>query len=549
MLSSIHFPVRSYSLEALQPDAGAKSATLMLVKYEKSPPKDEQKGPEKAPGGEIPQGTARSFGALKEIEQGKLNSAEFVMDNLKLDKRGLLSLPVLLNTSDNAERASTKQERSSINKLSGHLIKHIAVKHASKNKISLKESVKIIRHQFAQAGTQLRNDKAWNTLNNTVSHNQSHYACTLVPASNMKLGADDIFVQSYAGKGVCSSSTSEAKHAVNLWSSEISVPDKEGKPVTLFKGLRHAILSPFGMKKSDPTRQAGALARAKEVATAALYAKPELLKSALAGQTVPLQIVSTALVTATKIIHEDTMLDDQMNAWQALSKTSPVSLSIRGENGKLQEVKVNLGVAAFNFGVNELALQFGMGWSASDKHNAKALEQLIGGNAKTGAPPGGMVGAYLKSNPANAAKVLELTQQLQQIMANNAHHRDSGEPYKAPQRIAMLAYEIGAVPCWNCKSGKDRTGMLDAEIKREAISHHQGQPLSQPGKPLDANNKKIFQQVLIGGGNHEIQAQNTSASGNKVLKNIPLSAINLSYDARVGDHQVWKETQGLSKLV
>ncbi|WAT03893.1 hypothetical protein O1V64_16505 [Rouxiella badensis] len=50
MLSSIHFPVRSYSLEALQPDAGAKSATLMLVKYEKSPPKDEQKGPEKAPG-------------------------------------------------------------------------------------------------------------------------------------------------------------------------------------------------------------------------------------------------------------------------------------------------------------------------------------------------------------------------------------------------------------------------------------------------------------------------------------------------------------------
>ncbi|WP_390896453.1 inositol phosphate phosphatase SopB [Rouxiella badensis] len=46
-----------------------------------------------------------------------------------------------------------------------------------------------------------------------------------------------------------------------------------------------------------------------------------------------------------------------------------------------------------------------------------------------------------------------------------------------------------------------------------------------------------------------MQAQNTSASGNKVLKNIPLSAINLSYDARVGDHQVWKETQGLSKLV
>lgn len=160
-----------------------------------------------------------------------------------------------------------------------------------------------------------------------------------------------------------------------------------------------------------------------------------------------------------------------------------------------------------------------------------------------------MVGDYLKTQPANALKVKELAQQLMQILSRNSHHRDGGEPYKAAQRVTMLAYEIGAVPCWNCKSGKDRTGMLDAEIKREAISQHQGQPLSLPATPLDEKNQQLFQQVLLNGGNNEIQAYNTSASGNKVLINIPVSALKLSYDQRIGDTQVWKETQGLSRLV
>lgn len=64
----------------------------------------------------------------------------------------------------------------------------------------------------------------------------------------------------------------------------------------------------------------------------------------------------------------------------------------------------------------------------------------------------------------------------------------------------MLAYEIGAVPCWNCKSGKDRTGMLDAEIKREAINYHQGYRLSKPGAKLtneEKNYSKVFCYIAV----------------------------------------------------
>lgn len=81
------------------------------------------------------------------------------------------------------------------------------------------------------------------------------------------------------------------------------------------------------------------------------------------------------------------------------------------------------------------------------------------------------MGDYLSQHPSaeNAQKVRTLSQQLKAIWANKTHHHDGGEPYKAALHVALLANEIGAMPCWNGKSGKDRTGMLDAEIKRETV--------------------------------------------------------------------------------
>jgi phosphatidylinositol-4,5-bisphosphate 4-phosphatase len=160
-----------------------------------------------------------------------------------------------------------------------------------------------------------------------------------------------------------------------------------------------------------------------------------------------------------------------------------------------------------------------------------------------------MVGNYLKNNPVNGPKVLELSQQLRKIFTDKSHHHDGGEPYKAAQRIARLAYEIGAVPCWNCKSGKDRTGMMDAEIKREVISQHQGKPSSKPGSPHSKGDQELFQEVLAKGGNAEIQVYNTGVAGNKVIKFLPIPGMNLSYDERIGNSKILNDTQGLSPLV
>ena len=39
------------------------------------------------------------------------------------------------------------------------------------------------------------------------------------------------------------------------------------------------------------------------------------------------------------------------------------------------------------------------------------------------------------------------------------------QPYAVPARVALIANELDLAVDFNCKSGKDRTGMLDAQIQ------------------------------------------------------------------------------------
>jgi phosphatidylinositol-4,5-bisphosphate 4-phosphatase len=330
----------------------------------------------------------------------------------------------------------------------------------------------------------------------------------------------------------------------------VSVKTEDGKENTLFSGIRHGVLSPIGVKNPQD-RHIGAVNRAKEVVSAALFSKPALLKRALSGEVVPLRLVSTSLLTPTGLFgKENIMLRDQIQAWQTLNQSgSPLTLDIKDARGNLRQVKIAFEVAPFNFGVNELSLKFGLGNKTSDSYNLPALQQLLGKDLKPGSEPGGWVGEYLSKNPDNAERVKELSQQIKNIWKNKSHHSDKGEPYKLAQRVTMLASEINSVPCWNCKSGKDRTGMLDVEIKREVISLHQGNPLSKPGRPLDQIGKFLLRKLLLNSGNLEVQAQNTGLAGNKVIKDSGISFFNLSYKDRIGDNLFWHKSKAMSKFV
>ncbi|WP_156437541.1 MULTISPECIES: inositol phosphate phosphatase SopB [Burkholderia] len=494
----------------------------------------------------------RSLHALFALQCHKLDAARVALD--KLGYGNTPDAQLLKNMSAQLSASRFKEDRpvlpndtASMKRLNDELVQ-IVSRHlrnmCTTPSTALPEARKLLR----QADTELLNQQEWKTITTTVTYDGRKYGCELTPASQMKLGAQDIFERSYNDQGVCSASTTEAQHATNLWQSELTALQEDGSSKLLFRGIRHGVLSPFGL--DDPElREQGAIRRAKEVVTAALFSRPDELRNALAGETVTLRLASCSLLTP--FGQEKTMLRDQASAWKALSGCiQPIALSIRDQNGQLCNIKVRLDVAAFNFAVNEPALKLGLGHRESDRMNEQALHTLIGPDLNPSAPLGGWVGQYLIGRPKNAECIRTMVTQLKEIWAQHAHRKDGGEPYKAAQRVAMLAYEIGAVPCWNCKSGKDRTGMLDAEIKREAITQHEGHPPSRPMAGLTEPMQRLFRAVLLDGGNLAVQEKNTGASGNKVLKTLPFrQLLNLSYAKRVGDAGVHQQARGLSSLV
>lgn len=448
-----------------------------------------------------------------------------------------------------ADRPATKQEEAAAKALKKNLIELIAIRNQQQSGLPAKEAYRLAAADFKNALVNQLNDQPWKTIEKILTHNGHQYTNTQLPAAEMKIGAKDIFSNAYQGKGVCSWDTQNVHHANNLWMSTVSVHEG-GKDKTLFSGIRHGVLSPYHVK--DPIlRQIGAENKAKEVLTAALFSKPELLTKALQGETVSLKLVSVGLLTASSVFgQEGKMVKDQMRAWQSLTQPGKmIYLNIHNKDGELQTVKIRPEVAAFNVGVNELALKLGFGLKTSDSYNVEALHQLLGNDLRPEARPGGWVGEWLAQCPDNYEVVNILARQIKDIWQNKLHHKDSGEPYKLAQRLAMLANEIGVVPTWNCKSGKDRTGMMDSEIKREVISLHQNHTLSSPGSLPDCSGQKLFQKVLLNSGNMEIQKQNTGGVGNKVIKYLSPEVLNLSYQARIGDDNIWRSVKGISSLI
>lgn len=450
------------------------------------------------------------------------------------------------------DRAATHRDIIMARNLENTVISHIAKDIKKQNNISFSEARLAASDVYKETRMKYLNDRSWDNIEKSFVHNNVEYVSKHSPAAQMKNGENDIFPVSYAGKGACAWDTKNVQHATNLWVSNLSVKKTDGKVEALFSGIRHGVLSPFGIR-NEQQRHAGAVTRAKEVVSAALFSKPDLLERALKGENVPLRLVSTSLLTPTKTMgKEDVMLQDQMKAWTALNKSGkPLTLEIRNANGDLQKVNLMLEVAPFNFGVNELSLIFKMGNDTSDKYNLPALHQLLGADLKPGSELKGWVGEYLSSNPGNARIVKELSEQIKGIWHDHSHRRIKNEPYKMVQRISMLANEINSVPCWNCKSGKDRTGMLYDEIIRETISLHQKNELSKPGAPLKSIDKSLFLKVLMNSGNLEVQEKNSGLAGNKVIKDIlgGMSFFNLGYKERIGSDEVWKKAKALSGLV
>lgn len=401
-------------------------------------------------------------------------------------------------------------------------------------------SIEVIDKQIFDRYIDVLQSREWNNiskrhhLNFSDSKRDPHtleFITTMTAAKNM----DTVLANNYKQdnvNGICSYAIREHRHAVNLWRTEFrpELPG-EGRIQFEFSGLRHGVHDAYGI--TDQAERAAANdARVKEFIHASVleHLSRNHLKPASIDPKKPLDIDIVSVNLLTAVGKEKNMILQQQSAL-ARATLQVVKVQISDKAGKEYTIQVKPRILMFNTPVDYLSLST-MGsvvgiWRTADSINNNAIKFLIGNMAAARIQslkselPNIQVNTLENANKraaitAKIRLIQQLTSQIQEIYSSRAHQRVGNEPYKLPTRLLALANEIGATPAFNCKSGKDRTGQLNVEI-RDLYAHlnaENGQ-LRDVNAPRENLALENYQQLFLTGGDREIQALNTGAPGSK----------------------------------
>lgn len=322
--------------------------------------------------------------------------------------------------------------------------------------------------------------------------------------------------------GVMCHCTTEEKHSVNLAQSQFFVNDERpgSSPKEIFNGIRHAVLSAYGLEKGQ-RRQDANKARAIETAKAAFLSRPDLIEKALANPNAPVTVrmTSVSLLTTTNIgCKEGSMTKDQERAWAAING-QPITVKVKRADNSEVEVTIQPDVTNFTLSSNPPKMigffgGVGFRWVNVQQSNKTAFAKFMA-----------RVDEFLADNATSSDPEVQkkcqyvsvLRSQLRTIWDAETYMKESGGAYKASARVAVMSYLMGDVPCWNCKSGKDRTGMMDAECKLLALLIEQGRDIPPPGSKMSKNDTQLYRDMVLKSGNLEMQKYNTGLGGYKAL--------------------------------
>jgi hypothetical protein len=402
----------------------------------------------------------------------------------------------------------------------------------------------------------LGRQQKWEKYSNGVSLFGQQFTSTITPGSKQEHLRED-----YGDlEGAPSGDKFESTHATALAHTEF-FDNNGGK---LFEAERRGVLCAWGIEDEDERRVANKN-RALEVVKSAFTNDPILLQQALLNPDQPVNLTISSLSLLTPDIfrggdgNERLMLRGQAQAWEDVSGIQ--TFRIRNPaNGQWVNVNVNVQPVAFNFGVNQGGVSgFGpissdgsmggssmLGWGMADEMNQQGLETLLGQNLDPTTAPGGIVGPEIlrlqngnQQEQQRAIHLRTLSDQIRTMWQDQSHRRDEGEAYKMVSRLALLSHMAGIKVAFNCKSGKDRTGNLDTEVKFLAAYIAVRNVVPPPGTPLTVLEQTDLRNLSKKSGSRYWQLLNTGVEGYK-LKGVP------SIPTRIGGPVAYSDFLGAS---
>jgi hypothetical protein len=332
-------------------------------------------------------------------------------------------------------------------------------------------------------------------------------------------------------RGVSCLNTRDKNHATNLWKTEYR-PVEGSLAKVSFAGFRHGVLDAYGFKDKAAERKAAGIEKASELVRAAASEMREAVTKTADGQWM-IPMISVSLQTS-GLQGDDKMIESQDAAWNALQEQG-VEMEGPAPDGSNGPWILKPDCNRFFIGVNPLALgggyksaikktRLGHWESQFGKQNDASLTRLI---SQARASHSKVINALPLNDEKflRAQLILELTDQISLMQQDRSYQTLDDDPYKLATRVLLLAHLIGSIPSFNCKSGKDRTGVVDVETKaliqsiNENIALHgitsDTKLVPAYGRSRSDNQKSTFGDLHLHGGGLQVSFANTGLMGNK----------------------------------
>ncbi len=403
----------------------------------------------------------------------------------------------------------------------------------------IQDIIKIIQHRNVSINIDYQklfnksldeNRNSWKKFQKTVTIKGKNGKTLKAELSSTPASELGVFTHLKKGEGINSNQTN-SENAINVWLTEVK--SDKGKP--LFSGIR------FGNTRGKE------LASKEMVLTAAIqqYGLDALRKSEK-NKVWEVKLGNIQLMSPIKIIGDGNLPFKQINTLQNIAKKGPFKIDILDKNGKPKTITLSLiNTCLFNFGTNIQHFAFGGLLGAfSYKQNKQSLIDLFGkavinnldpqlNNSITDEIFEGEVGKYLdslntkiKTSEKSSSvdeyklkkkKIINLSKQILYIWFHTNGKGKKTNPSAIQTRLAALMYLIEYPVSFNCKSGKDRTGYIAAEINNLILDMEANDgEIPEPFEHLSDDGKYQASNIFDATQPSKITMANTGFAGLKV---------------------------------
>ncbi len=323
----------------------------------------------------------------------------------------------------------------------------------------------------------------------TFGENSCKLNVTHTPQKKMSGFGDD------ASMLQCSSLHGKADHAKNLFEQSINIGNKS------INFLRFSCTC--GVQEASKEVLANALALN--------HSENEMIKSTQENP-ISLKFSSTQLMT-TGILGDRNKMFEQIDGFKSLVNQT-MELNWQGQKVfvKLEEPVL------FNFGVNwqHFILPHNKEDALVNDINLKSFRRIFGESfpnldQENQENFGGDIKTFLENPDVDSGdkeKVKILSKQIIEI-CKKSPEGIKGNPYALPCRVIVLTNLLGYASSYNCKSGKDRTGVCSIELTNLVGQLFTENKLSNPFESISENEKKNLQNIYFSGSAVEVAKANT----------------------------------------